>query len=231
MRATAIVPVKRFTAAKQRLAAELADEQRALLATAMLDDVLAALRRSRAVGRVLVVSGEPAAAAIAGRRGVEVVDDPDDRGHSEAALIGIEAAGAIAADCVVLLPGDCPLLDAAELDRLLEGFEPPGVAVIPDRHGTGTNGLVLAPAVAIKPSFGPDSCERHLRLARAGGVRGTIASTDSLDLDLDTGEDLRALRELLKRDPARAPATSVALRLLAADGPADAGAPAEGAAS
>ena len=225
MRATAIVPVKRFGAAKQRLSDELFVEQRALLATAMLDDVLAALGRSAAIERILVVSGEPAAAAIAARRGVEVVDDPDDRGHSEAALIGIEAAGA-GADCVALLPGDCPLLDAAELDRLLAGFEPPGVAVIPDRHGTGTNGLLLAPAGAIAPSFGPDSCERHLRLARAAGVPGSVASTDSLDLDLDTGEDLRALRELLGREPDRAPATAVALRLLATEGPAGAGSPA-----
>ena len=223
MRATAIVPVKRFGAAKQRLADELAAEQRALLATAMLDDVLAALGRSVTIERILVVSGEPAAMAIAARRGVEVVGDPDDRGHSEAALIGIEAAGPAGSDCVALLPGDCPLLDAGELDRLLADLEVPSVTVIPDRHGTGTNGLLLAPPAAIAPSFGPDSCERHLRMARVAGVAATIASADSLGLDLDTGEDLRALRELLERDPGRAPATAVALRLLAAEAPAGGG--------
>jgi 2-phospho-L-lactate guanylyltransferase len=223
MRATAIVPVKRFGAAKQRLAGELYIEQRALLATAMLDDVLAALRRAAQIERVLVVTGEPAAAAIAERRGVEVIGDPDDRGHSEAASIGIEAAAAAGSECAVLLPGDCPLLDAGELDRLLAGFDPPGVAVIPDRHGTGTNGLVLSPLEAIAPSFGPDSCERHLRLARVAGVPGSVASTDSLDLDLDTGEDLQMLRELLGRDAERAPATAVALRLLATEGPSRGG--------
>ena len=214
MRATAIVPVKRFGAAKQRLAGQLGPEERALLATAMLDDVLAALGRARSIERTLVVTGEPAAAAIAGRRGVEVIDDPDDRGHSEAALIGVESALGAGAECVALLPGDCPLLEAGELDRLLETVEEPMAGVIPDRHGTGTNGLVLAPPTAIAPSFGPDSCERHLSLARAAGVAGRIATTDSLGLDLDTGEDLRALRAALAVNSARAPATAVALRLL-----------------
>lgn len=223
MRATAIVPVKRFGAAKQRLAGQLGPEERALLATAMLDDVLAALGRARSIERALVVTGEPAAAAIAGRRGVEVVDDPDDRGHSEAALIGVAAARSAGADCVALLPGDCPLLDAGELDRLLETAEEPMAGVIPDRHGTGTNGLVLAPPTAIAPSFGPGSCERHLRLARAAGVAGRVAATDSLGLDLDTGEDLQALRSALAVNSARAPATAVALRLLDAGTPGDAG--------
>lgn len=218
MRATAIVPVKRFGAAKQRLAAELTAEQRALLATAMLDDVLAALGRATQIERVVVVTGEPAAAAIAARRGVELTDDPHDRGHSEAALIGIESAAADERGCVALLPGDCPLLDAGELDRLLAGMREPSVAVIPDRHGAGTNGLLLSPPTAMRPSFGPDSCERHLRLARVAGVPASIATADSLGLDLDTADDLEQLRELLGREPERAPATSVALRLLAAEG-------------
>ena len=45
-------------------------------------------------------------------------------------------------------------------------------AVIPDRHGTGTNGLLMSPADAIGPAFGPGSCDRHLdRAARAGWRR------------------------------------------------------------
>ncbi len=39
---------------------------------------------------------------------------------------------------------------------------------MPDRHGTGTNGLLLTPPDAIAPSFGPGSCERHRALARPG---------------------------------------------------------------
>ena len=91
---------------------------------------------------------------------------------------------------MVLLPGDCPLLDSVELDRELDA-QAPGVAVIPDRHGTGTNGLILSPPDAIVPAFGPGSRDRHLELARSAGVRCRIATVHSMALDLDTGEDLR----------------------------------------
>ena len=70
---------------------------------------------------------------------------------------------------------------------------------MPDRHGTGTNGLLLAPPDAIAPSFGPDSCERHRALALAAGASCRLERPPSLLLDIDTGADLAALRERLRR--------------------------------
>lgn len=205
MRATAIIPIKRFGAAKTRLADVVAAAQRAELAAAMLDDVLAALARARQIERVLVVSGEPRAVAVA--RGATVIDDPDDGGHSQAAALGVTAALAAGAACVALLPGDCPLLSPDELDEALGAVEPGSVGVIADRHGTGTNGLLLAPPDAIGPAFGPGSCERHLGLARAAGVAGRLLEIPSLALDLDTAEDLTELTVALRAEPALAPAT------------------------
>ncbi len=82
---------------------------------------------------------------------------------------------------------------------------------MPDRHGTGTNGLLLAPPDAIPPSFGPDSCERHRALARAAGVRWRIERPPSLLLDIDTGDDLTALRARLSAERVRAPRTRAVL--------------------
>ncbi|MGH2926446.1 MAG: hypothetical protein ACRDK1_10815, partial [Solirubrobacterales bacterium] len=61
----AIVPVKRFDAAKQRLAEALGEHERAALAAAMLTDVMAAVSRSSRIERAIVVTGEPRAEAIA----------------------------------------------------------------------------------------------------------------------------------------------------------------------
>ena len=69
--------------------------------------------------------------------------------------------------------------------------------IVPDRHGTGTNGLLLTPPDAIAPSFGPGSCERHRELAIAAEVAWRIERPASLLLDIDTGEDLAALRARL----------------------------------
>jgi 2-phospho-L-lactate guanylyltransferase len=213
MRATAIVPVKRFESAKQRLSGTGAAPHRPALVKAMLADVLLGLNESRLIDRIVVVTGEPEAVAVASEAGAEHLDDPADAGHSEAAAIGIADAIARGVECVALLAGDCPLLEGFELDRELDA-QAPGVAVIPDRHGTGTNGLILTPPDAIRPAFGPGSRERHLELARAAGVRCRIATVPSMALDLDTGEDLRQLVLSLAADPARAPATSAELKRL-----------------
>jgi 2-phospho-L-lactate/phosphoenolpyruvate guanylyltransferase len=211
MQATAIVPVKRFGAAKQRLSDALAPADRARLAEAMTADVLERIAACPSIERTIVVSGEPRIAAVAWAAGAELIADPEDAGHSEAAALGVSAASGQGASCVALLPGDCPLLDPAELDRELTALAPGSVAVIADRHGTGTNGLLLSPPDAIHPSFGPDSCERHLRLVADAGVAGSVADIPSMGLDLDTGEDLAELRARLSDDGAAAPRTAAAL--------------------
>jgi 2-phospho-L-lactate guanylyltransferase len=209
--ATAIVPVKRFGAAKQRLSETLPPPERAELAAAMAADVLELIGAARAVDRTIVVSGEPMMAPIATDAGAELLDDPEDRGHSEAAAMGVRAAIATGAERVALLPGDCPLLDPAELDTALGALGPDSAGVIPDRHGSGTNGLLLRPPDAIAPAFGPGSRERHLRLAAAAGVKGYVIELESLALDLDTESDLAALRVALEGGT-RAPRTRAALR-------------------
>ncbi len=219
MRATAIVPVKRFGAAKSRLADSPAAAMRPDLARAMLTDVLVGLRRSEELDAVIVVTGEPDAGRAARGSGAEWLDDPEDRGHSPAAMIGVAAALAAGAGCVALLPGDCPLLRAAELDQALAELEAGEVGVIADRHGTGTNGLLLAPPDAIEPSFGPGSCDRHLELAREAGVAARVLAVPSLALDLDTASDLLELSAVLQAEPDRAPATAAALVALGRDGP------------
>lgn len=200
MKATAVLPVKRFGAAKQRLAAGIDGERRRQLVEAMVADVLEAIGEARTIERTIVVSDEPAAVAVARAAGAEVVADPAEGGHVEAALAGIARAVATGAGCVVLLPGDCPLLDPRELDRLLTGLPERYVGIVPDRHGTGTNALVLRPPTAIRPAFGEDSCARHVAAAREAGVPFEVEELDSLGLDLDTPADLIALtRELESR--------------------------------
>jgi 2-phospho-L-lactate guanylyltransferase len=191
----AILPVKRFERAKQRLGGTLSDGSRWALAEAMVTDVLVALRRAAAVDHVLVVTCEPRAESLAIGWGADVISDPQERSHSNAATIGIRTAVERGATRVLLVPGDCPSLNAAEVDELLS--EPAGVTVVPDRHGTGTNALVLDPPEVIAPGFGPDSCERHVERAREAGVHVSVRHMPSLSLDVDTGEDLDALQEAL----------------------------------
>lgn len=211
MKAFAIVTAKRFTSAKQRLAGSIDEDLRLRLVEAMLGDVLEAVTAARMVEGTIVVTGEGIAADMATGFGAEVIHDPDDASHSGAAMMGISRAEELGATCVALLPGDCPLLDPRELDRLLTGLPTPFVTVVPDRHGAGTNALALSPPRAIEPAFGPDSCERHLALARAAEVPHTTEDLPTLALDLDTPADFVALTTRLDMDRGRAPRTAKVL--------------------
>jgi 2-phospho-L-lactate guanylyltransferase len=221
MRATAIIPVKRFGDAKQRLLTTLDRRQRAALVKAMLTDVLRATTAANDVERVVVVTAEGRAERIALAQAqrvttpIEVLQERGDRGHPEAATLGIVRAKALGAECVALLPGDCPLLDAAELEAALERMHSGRVAVVPDRHGTGTNALVMAPPDAIAPGFGPDSRERHADRADRAGFEVAVEPLESLALDVDTPDDLEAMATVLGEHPERAPATADVLVELA----------------
>jgi 2-phospho-L-lactate/phosphoenolpyruvate guanylyltransferase len=199
MSTVAVLPVKRFAGAKRRLGEGLSSPARRMLAEAMVSDVLIALRRARRVEDVVVVTGESAAEAIARGHGAAVVYDPDDAGQVPAALRGVEWAIEHDAARVLLVPGDCPALDPLEVDRLLAtaGAAGPEVVIVPDRHGTGTNALVLTPPDAIAPSFGPGSRARHEQAAQAAGAAVRVTEPPSLVLDVDTADDLAALQSAL----------------------------------
>jgi 2-phospho-L-lactate/phosphoenolpyruvate guanylyltransferase len=216
MRTAAILPVKRFPHAKQRLAATVADPLRLDLARAMVGDVLTALRACPAIERTIVVTGERSVIDAARRQGAIVVDDTAADGQSAAAALGIARACVEGIQRVLCIPGDCPALDHAELDALLRAqptAPPAEVVIVPDRHGTGTNGLLLTPPDAISPSFGPGSCKRHRELAGAAGVACRVQRLPSLLLDIDTGDDLAVLRRRLDGERARAPRTRAVLGL------------------
>ncbi len=198
MRTQAILPIKSLPEAKRRLMEELSPGPRRALVEAMFSDVLVALRRAGRIDDVVVVSSDRDAQEIAGGYGAGLLDD-DQLGHSEAASLAIATAIESGVDRVVLVPGDCPLLDPGELDALLaRSTAPPSVLIVPDRHGTGTNALVLEPPNSLTPAFGPGSCERHVSSARLAGTAHEIVEVASLGLDVDTPEDLSELIAVLE---------------------------------
>ena len=193
----AILPIKTFEEAKRRLRHHLSPGERHALAEAMFADVLIALRRATNVTSVIVVSADHVAQQIAAGYGAGVVEDLN-RGHNPAATLGVNAALKAGANRVLLVPGDTPALDPAELDALLNRPAPPrSVLIVPDRHGTGTNGLLLTPPDAMASSFGPDSRKRHQADATAANLEAEVVEVPSLGMDVDTAEDLDALQDRL----------------------------------
>src|ERR1700722_5322586 len=113
MRPAAILPVKRFARAKQRLGASVEDPLRLALARAMVADVMLELSLTRAIERPIVVPCEESRAA-GGRKS----------GQPAAAGLGVDRALAEGFQRVLCVPGNCPALDPAELEALLSDEGP-----------------------------------------------------------------------------------------------------------
>jgi 2-phospho-L-lactate/phosphoenolpyruvate guanylyltransferase len=207
---TAIIPVKGLSVANGRLDGLLSAEERNRVAEALFLDLILKLPRSRCIDDMLVVTADASIARQARWLGAKVLVQEADEGHSEAAAAGARAALEDGAERVAMLPVDCPMLDTEELDGRI-GRSARTVLIIPDRHGTGTNGLVLAPPDVFPPAFGPDSCARHVSRARASGISFALEAIESMGIDLDTPEDYSLLRDRLLLDPQPAPKTAQVL--------------------
>lgn len=203
--------------ARARLAeAMLTDVLRVLASVAAIDGIVVVTADAAAAAVAARFGAEtirddaesgPSAAAAAGVRHARA------HGATRALLLAGDCPALTAADLrTLLLAGDCaPAAAAADLRTLLlagDGALAAAAAadvraplaagavvvVVPDRHGTGTNALLLSPPDAIAPAFGAGSCARHVAAARSAGATCRVLTLPSIALDLDTADDLEALR-------------------------------------
>lgn len=191
-----VVPVKQFHLAKQRLSTVLSSDERAYLARMLLHDVLQSITNSPKVTQTVIVSRDLAAAEIANAFGCEFLRE-DEADLSQAVSQGAQFAKSQGATSFAMVPGDVPLVTADEITELLSNTPRlSGISIVPDRHGTGTNGLVVRPINLMPFSFGEGSCQIHKNTARALGVSVTELRLGGLSLDIDTPNDLVSLLEL-----------------------------------
>jgi len=194
----AIVPIKTFDQAKQRLASVLSLEERRLLMLAMARDVLTALSRCSRLAGILIVSRTAEADALAQTFGTERYAESPDADLSEALSQARDyLVEHLHASGVMIVPADVPLISATEIDEILAGHA--GVTVVPDDEHLGTNGLICSPPDLVTFRFDGRSFRPHVESAFAAGVTPRIVPSVRFALDVDTPDDLRAL---LATDPA-----------------------------
>lgn len=199
-RTWAIVPIRGLETAKTRLGADLEPAARRALVAELLRRTLVATRDARRVAGTIVVTRDPAAAGLARRhRAIGLVEQAP--GLNEAIDAARSLAVARGATAVLVLPADLPAVDPGAVDDLVSAAAhtaaPAGlVVVVPDRHGYGTNALLVSPPAVIAPAFGEASRDRHETLARRAGAR-YLEVDGPLSLDVDTAADLVAAETAL----------------------------------
>jgi len=189
----ALVPVKRLAAAKSRLAAALGREATEALSLAMLGDVLAALRESGRVDRMVVATPDPEVGEAALALGAEarVADDPG----LNAALDAAAAALADPAGALLVVLGDVAGASGAELAQLFDALDElggTGAVLAPARDG-GTAALLRRPPAAIPSCFGAESAKAHRAAAERARAPFRELALPSLAIDVDQADDLPAL--------------------------------------
>ena len=194
----AIVPVKPLRWGKSRLAGVLSPEERTDLNSQLLIHTLNTLKSLKEIEHVLVISRDPAALAIARKRGARTLQENGTPELNSALARATIVARNHSTRGVLIVPADLPLLTPEDVRSMLDrAAEPPVVVVAPDRHRQGTNALLVCPAGLIDYDFGPDSYPRHCQRAHMAGARLEICELPSLALDMDLPEDLQLVGEEL----------------------------------
>lgn len=192
--AWAVLPVKEFSGAKQRLGALLTPAQRRALAAAMVEDVLAALAAAEGLAGILLVTLEPVAVELARRYGATVSEEGARDGHTGAVAAAARLLARDGRSTMLALPGDIPAITAAEVSAALAAHGPaPSFTIVPSHDDRGSNTVICSPPAAVPLRFGDDSFLPHLAAARRAGIEPTILRLPGIALDIDNPSDLRAL--------------------------------------
>jgi 2-phospho-L-lactate guanylyltransferase len=199
MKRWVIVPVKRFKAAKSRLAPAVSESRRRVLARALLNHTLTILRGLAGIQGILVVSRDRSVLAIARKFGAVGVPEGACDGLNRALVRASTEAIRRGADSILILPTDLPLLTREDLNRAMRmAKRPPFIVLAPDRSERGTNLLYLAPPGVIRFAFGERSFQKHRQGARHAGVDAAICRCPGLAHDIDRPEDLADIDRLLR---------------------------------
>ncbi len=177
------MPVKPPQLAKSRL-----KPRPASLARTIGQRTIAAAARSGSVGAVVVVTAD---ARWRPPRGSGARRIAERRPRSIATAIAAAEARLPRRLPRAVLLGDLPALDPRELGRLLSEASRHPRAFLRDADGTGTTLVTARAGVPLRTAFGSDSARRH---AEAGLVELELPATSGLRRDVDTADQLDALR-------------------------------------
>jgi 2-phospho-L-lactate guanylyltransferase len=185
-----LLPIKNLAKAKQRLAVSFDQPTRTKLAQTMLMDVVEAIA-AFAGDEVGLATSDPFAIELAHRYGFEVIRDESNLSETDAIEMATRVCDDRGVGSTLVIPGDIPLIDAADVRAIYEASPDAGSVLVPSRDKRGTNAVLRRPASLFPLRFGNDSFMPHLAAAIATNKSCVVLSLPRIGLDIDTPEDLR----------------------------------------
>jgi 2-phospho-L-lactate guanylyltransferase len=195
MEVSALIPVKGFRNAKQRLGPLLDGAERELFAEVMFCDVLKQVLKARGLAQTFVVTGDDKVAEITTSLGAQLIREKVERGETDAidfARLELKQSGC---EAVLVIPGDLPLVRSGDIEEVLAKIPDeaslPFALLVPSHDRMGTNALLLAPPDIIKLRFGYDSFSYHMSQVSAQGLPARFIENERIALDIDEPKDLQ----------------------------------------
>lgn len=196
-RTAAIVPVKTFSKAKQRL--NLSTEKIEILCKLMLEEVLGTISKSNLIEKTALVTKDENAFAIGKKFGcMEILDEKE---------LGVNNAVALADgyflndgfDASIVFPQDIPLMQPDDIQSLFNFKNSQRCAlVVPSRKFDGTNALFRTPVNLMKTHYDEDSYKIHLSTAEESSASSALVLIRRIMLDVDEPSDLQFISKYVK---------------------------------
>ena len=194
----AVVPVKHLGRTKSRLAPILRFNERAEMTLRLLNRQLQLLDQCWAIANVLVVSQDERVQALVSSWDCDLLEESSPSDLNVAVAEGYRAVGNAATHCLVL-PSDLPLVSAEALLKLLAPL--PNAVICPDKHGSGTNALLIPTQTDFRFRFGIDSYNHHQQSFRQAHIPYQTLNLPEIAFDLDTPADWSIWQQILTPVP------------------------------
>ena len=192
-----LIPVKNLKFANERLSSVLSQEERTVLAYAMLKDVFSSVAKSSLADKVAVVTLDRKAMLMADECGFVIIDEKEQKSESSSVDYALKICKDLGAESVLVIPGDAPLITEDDIDFLLNKVKDhPHVILVPSGDKLGTNAILRKPPDVLESMFGHDSFKKHIDQADEKNVSYEIYEVKNLALDIDEPGDIDALKKL-----------------------------------
>ena len=188
-----VLPVRPFAEGKTRLAAVLNAAEREALNRRFFEHVFRVATRLIWAGDCHVISRSATVLKAARSGGAQaIMETGEDLNGALAQASGVMAARAEGP--VMTLSCDLPFLTVDDLAALIAAGEDKDVVAACDTEGRGTNALLLRRAGLIPYRYGADSIAAHRDEAERAGLRFAVMARPGLSEDIDTPDQLAAMR-------------------------------------
>lgn len=198
----AVLPLKDFVDAKQRLSGVLTPSERRQLFYAMVEDVLTVLANHPEIEQTVIVSDDPDAQLLAQQFAINYWPESNFNSPGLSALMNAvaERLNDQGVETLLAVHGDLPQLTHDEISQLIASHrqqQVPAVAIAPDVRATGSNCVIATPSNAISFQYGENSLEKHRQQAISAGVDFTTEALGFAARDIDYPDDLCQFAQLL----------------------------------